>query len=193
MEVPMSISDLCHHLESSSLLSSAVIRRIVHRKEITGVKHEFLLLEVHVTSVSRGNHVIWLRLERSAKIRQKGMRFWSFLSEFPSNDTVRVAGSPKLLLEGSQNSEIQAEVQFDPSTNVTLAVLRLLLSCLAEGSPKYNLWKENCWFFCSVVLDLLCEAFPHDMEGKITHKILGKDVRGDIRKQFVERLDLQGF
>jgi hypothetical protein len=111
----------------------------------------------------------------------------SAISEFPSKHTGRVAASPGLLI-GPDPSELKTTIHFTSPKAVTLAVLQVLLSSLTDGSPKYKLLSENCWFFCSVVLQLLRDNFEHIMSGTIDYENMAKDVRGDIGKRFAERL-----
>jgi hypothetical protein len=184
MQFPITLPQLCSHLESSSLLEGTRLDQIIRMKERRGVKHEFLIVKMTIAH-PRGR-IVWLRLERSAKARST---MWSIMSEFPSNDMVKVAGKLGYLLDEQAPSDLETQVDFKPSKLASLAALRLLLSCLTKESPKYKLLNENCYFFCSVIVQLLCEKFEHEVKGEIRHRGLAKDVRDEIRTRFTEKLN----
>jgi hypothetical protein len=182
-EWSMPLEDFCDRLEFSPFSSVSKIPRIIRRKEISGLRHEFLLLEAEILT----GRVIWLRLERAAK-RDHASDFTlvSFSSRFPSDDTARLAGNPTKLMQ--QESEVKAVIHFTQPKDVSLGVLRLLLTALMKESKEYVLWQENCFFFCSTVLELLCEKFPHRMQGAYGNKNLGTGVREKVRERFASLL-----
>jgi hypothetical protein len=178
-EWSMPLEDFCDRLEFSPFSSVSKIHRIIRRKEINGLRHEFLLLEAEILP----HRVIWLRLERAAK-RDHANDFTlvSFSSRFPSDDTARLAGNPTKLMQ--QESGIKAIVHFTHPKDVSLSILRLLLSALMKESKEYVLWQENCFFFCSAILEVLCQNFSHRIQGAYGNESLGTEVREKIRERF---------
>jgi hypothetical protein len=180
VELPMVHHDFYTKLKDSSLPALSSILKVIRMKELGGVRHEYLLVNA---TIGERQNTIWLRLERAAK-RQRG-RFspWSALSEFPSNDTVRIAASDELLM-GPEPCEVKTIVCFKSPEEVTLAVLLSLLSSFADGSPRYKLLSDNCWFFCYTVLQLLSESFEHTIDGRIGHENLSKVAYKEIKEYF---------
>jgi hypothetical protein len=180
LDIPMPLGNLCDQLRSGSLSPDSKIHKIIHRTEIGGLTHEYLLVEVELVADS----VIWLRLERSAaRHSTSDFSVSSFFSVFPSKDMVRLASDQNLLL-GNQPSKVLTEVHFAHPEQVSLYVLCMLLSAFAEQSKNYSLSKENCWFFCSVVVEMLCEKFAHRMTGEFHHRSLGRKKRNAVRRDF---------
>jgi hypothetical protein len=97
----MSISDLCAHIRGSPLAKDSHITSLIWNKEQSGVKHEFLLIEV-VATAPRGatddsnggterGMTTWVRLDRAARKGYRGFRNLTLRSSsavFPANDTV---------------------------------------------------------------------------------------------------------
>jgi hypothetical protein len=148
------------------------------------VRHEFLIVEAEVLGPT-----IFLRLERAAaRTAPTDFTLLSISSVFRPDDTARVSISSEKLIAGEE-SDIRAEVRYSPLGRVTLGTLQVLLSSFIEISQTYSLTKENCWFFCSVVMQLLCERFPdHILKGRYGHEKLGGEARDAIRARFLSRL-----
>jgi hypothetical protein len=184
-ELSMPIAGLCNHLASSSIACVATIEKIVHRKQTKGLKHEFLVLK----AVPLWGDPIWIRLERAAARRKERGLFSlrSSSSVFKPADTAKLA-TEEDALTATEESEVKAELSFEPTNNLTLDTLQILLSSLMEVSKDYTLWKENCYFFCSVVLKLLGEHFHANVKGKYTHLDLGVKIREEIERRFLKSL-----
>lgn len=75
----MSIAQLCNYLQSTP---RGQILSLVRRKEIGGVKHEFLVMH----ALEPSGKQVWLRVERAAKRAPSGIR--TLFSTFPARDTV---------------------------------------------------------------------------------------------------------
>lgn len=101
MTLNMSITDLCAHIRASPLAKDSHITSLIWNKEQSGVKHEFLLIQVvsgvptspaSSSSDSEKREVTsWLRLDRAAQKGYRGLRSLSLRSSsavFPANDTV---------------------------------------------------------------------------------------------------------
>jgi hypothetical protein len=182
-EFVVPLRELCDQLSAYTLSYASYIRKIVRRKQKKGLKHEFLIVEFDAP----GGQEVYLRLERAAARNVTGdFTIWSISSIFPPDDTARVALNSERLISGEE-SDVKAEASFQRGL-VTLSTLNALLSSFIEVSKNYSLTKENCWFFCSVVLQILCERFPHRIEGSYGHETLGADSRDDIRARFLARL-----
>jgi hypothetical protein len=178
------IDSLLESLETISDAKESKICRMIRRADTQGkYGHEFLLVETHDSL----KHTLWIRLERAADLaRRAGV--WSRSSTFVPDDTARLASSLEDLIR-DEGSEIKAEVEFTEPDTVTLYTLQLLLSCFIAESKKYTLVGENCWFFCSVVLSMLSERYPHRMKGTVGNWGHGlMDSRDRIQKVFLKKL-----
>jgi hypothetical protein len=173
----MALEDLCVHLATSSDASSCKILRIICRADARGLKHKFLLVEAKEPF---GN-TLWFRLERAADLTQP--RGWfSKQSKFSPDDTARIARTENDLTRDG-TSRVEAEIHF--SEPVTLRSLQILLGLFISESTTYSLLSQNCWFFCSVVLEILSDTFLHTLEGTLSHLSSGKDVRWRIKEAFI--------
>jgi hypothetical protein len=183
-ELSMPLSSLCARLEDSRISDGSSVSKLIRRREIKGLQHEFLLVEAMLSD----GQAIWLRLERAAVRRpSREFTFRSVSMVFPPDDTARIACAPQSLFR-AEESEIKTEITFTTS-RVSLHTLGVLLSSFVQESKAYSLMFENCWFFCSVVLQLLCEAFPdHHAKGELRRDGRGRGVYAAIRKQFSERM-----
>jgi hypothetical protein len=75
----MAIQDLSRYLRSTP---RGHILSLMRRKEVRGVKHEFLVMRAQEP---RGR-IIWIRMERAANRTQPGLG--ALISKFPARDTV---------------------------------------------------------------------------------------------------------
>jgi len=105
----------------------------------------------------------------------------SVSSIFQANDTVMLSGDEEALLKGDA-STLQAKVLFRKPP--TLSDLEALLTIIEEESAEYDLFRENCYFFSSVVQQTLTEIHDGCLAwGKFRHQTLG----ADARRRIVER------
>ncbi|KAF8335843.1 uncharacterized protein EI90DRAFT_3047295 [Cantharellus anzutake] len=98
-----------------------------------------------------------------------------------------LSGEEEALLSGDPHT-LQAKVRFRKPP--TLMDLQVLLTVIGEESAEYDLFRENCYFFCSVVHQILYELHEgHMTVGEFHHQTLG----GDARKRIVNRLRQQSY
>ncbi|KAF9505883.1 hypothetical protein BS47DRAFT_1367752 [Hydnum rufescens UP504] len=96
---------------------------------------------------------LWLRLER--RVHQSAIAANCIVSSVPSGDTAKLSNDFSPLFDASE-SEVRVETEF--TVPLPLGTLRTLLSILMEESPNYNLYSENCYFFCAVIYEALVSA-----------------------------------
>jgi len=186
---PMPIAELCNHIRNSPPTATAHMQSLVWYKELRGVQHEFLLVEV--VQHQDDNSPIWIRLERAAKTDYKHsrtffQRLWqqshSLSSIFPANDSALISSSWEKATGPSHTRTIK---HIRLSSQTTLKSLEQLLTAFCDISVNYSLLEQNCWFFCSVIVENLMGKFGHaEMHGKILHQAQGKEARKRIREQF---------
>jgi hypothetical protein len=158
----MKIESLVECLSSVNDAKDAKVLTIILREDTGRVKHQFLLIE---SQTPRGR--LWTRLERAAdEYHRRGII--SSSSTFQANDTAMLASSHDALL-GRRKSEEKGSVHFTGPNTVTLSVLQALLSSFIAMSKDYTAAVENCWFFCSVVISVLSDNYPHWSHGHLGH------------------------
>jgi len=135
----ISIADLCDHIRSNPSSAAASMHSVIWYKELHGVQHEFLLLEVRGENKSTP---VWLRLERAAKrdyqtSRTLCQRLWQgSQSMFPANDSAIISSSWK---RASGTSRTQTIEHITLSSHATLASLGQLLTAFCDVSVNYTL------------------------------------------------------
>lgn len=172
----MAIQDLSRYLRSTP---RGHILSLMRRKDVRGVKHEFLVMRAQEP---RGR-IIWIRMERAANRTQPGLG--ALVSKFPARDTARISGTEEDILNEEERSTVEAEVHFDSPP--TLLHLDKLLNIVTEESVHYTLWPENCFFFASVIQEILSARHNGRLiSGKLGHKNLARAVRNRIRTKVEE-------
>jgi hypothetical protein len=185
-EFTLTLEELCRHLAPSSLSASTRVIRVIRRKATGRLRHEYLLVEAELPT----GHALWLRLERFPDLTEMQMSPQTALSRFNPNDKAKLAGTMNLL-GGPEDSRSKAELRFTSDEDVTLHALQVLLSAFIEISTSYTLPQENCWFFASVVLEVLSDQFPSQIVGgKLAHKELGIENRARIKQRFAEQIGI---
>ncbi|KAF9517364.1 hypothetical protein BS47DRAFT_525612 [Hydnum rufescens UP504] len=139
----MALTDLASYIDTSP---NAHIIMLKWCKDLTGVPHEFLLLNVELHSHDR--RTLWLRLDRRSHRNATTSQFLSSTSA--SADTAIVCESEGYLFDNTQHG---IEVQTTFTTPLPLETLRDLLFIVMEESPNYKVVPENCMFFCSVIYE----------------------------------------
>ena len=113
----MSIADFCGHIRGSPLAKDSHITSLIWNKEQSGVKHEFLLIEIVATpptvspdgDTERRGMTTWLRLDRAARKGYRGFRNLTLRSSsavFPANDTVCYPMTLSNILSEEPNSAV---------------------------------------------------------------------------------------
>ncbi|KAF8596643.1 hypothetical protein BDV93DRAFT_527940 [Ceratobasidium sp. AG-I] len=179
--VKMTLAELCSLALSSDLSTTAHIVSIACYKERQGVRHEFLI--VHIRSSNSESR--WMRLERAAHAehRETGFRqsFRSSSSSYPPDDTAIISSSPNLTF---REAKLMEHMEFSDGHQPTLLMFASLLALFMRESTFYTLPSENCWFFCSVVIENLAKNFGIDV--KLRNRSLGRDARQRIERLFRE-------
>ncbi|KAF8317137.1 hypothetical protein DL93DRAFT_2226498 [Clavulina sp. PMI_390] len=138
---------------------------------------------------------VWARLDRRAKQSHSLIKGSSGM--FPADDTVMLCSSREVLERFSGSSSIVQATMIFCSTP-SLGDLGNLLSILIKESPHYNLinvklvppslckayllsLEENCYFFCSVIQQILRERHECEISGTTLHDELSPDTRERIR------------
>jgi len=166
------VEELCELIRSSPLTRKGQIKGLVRYRRTTFVPHEFILLRVHVP----GTMEFSIRLERGPLTRH-GVFSRSHLN-FPTNDMSRVSEMESRLVT-EDLTRIAAIIEFD--TPPTLDNLQRLLEIISEESKIYNVLKENCWFYATVIQDLLTDWCEGNLHGTLSHLTYGGEVRARIR------------
>ncbi|KAF9502826.1 hypothetical protein BS47DRAFT_1403058 [Hydnum rufescens UP504] len=171
----ISVRQLCTSIENSPLERSARVMSLMRFEQLSGFRHQFLLLKIGM--MPEDGDAMWLRLERGPKPENSTPR--SSVSRFTPCDSATISSIETQLLRGLR-LEMKAEVVF-PIDGPTAGDLRKLLNILSQESPEYRLWGENCKWFCSVVQESLTHFYSGDLRsGTLSHRDLGKKSRRRI-------------
>ncbi|KAF9519108.1 hypothetical protein BS47DRAFT_1337681 [Hydnum rufescens UP504] len=171
----VSIRQLCTSIQNSRLERSGRILSLIRFKQLSGFRHQFIVLKIGM--ISDDGEAIWLRLDRGPK--PDGSTSRTLISRFTTCDSATIAPTEAQLLCGLR-LEIKAEVVF-PVDGPTAGDLRKLLNILSQESPEYRLWGENCKWFCSVVQESLTHFYSGELRsGTLSHRDLGKKSRRRI-------------
>ncbi|KAF9510353.1 hypothetical protein BS47DRAFT_1384022 [Hydnum rufescens UP504] len=128
----MALNDLASYIGESP---NAHVILLKWCKDLKGVPHEFLLLNVELQSPDR--RTLWLRLDRRSHRDTTASQLISSTSASADTHAASHRSSHRIR---------------DPPP---LETLRDLLFILMEESPNYKLIPENCIFFCSVIYENL--------------------------------------
>lgn len=79
-----SLADFSTHIRNNEDIANIAIHTLIRRKDLKGVKHEFLIF--HGTTTAGQD--VWIRMERAAKQDYTMFNLKSISSVFPANDTV---------------------------------------------------------------------------------------------------------
>jgi len=142
----MALTDLASYIETGSTARIVLLRWC---KDLKGVPHEFLLLEVEIKTP--GRRTLWLRLDRRSHRDATTSQLIS--SNSASADTATVCEGIDAALFDNTRHRVEVETTF--ANPPPLEMLCSLLSVLTQESPKYKLFPENCYFFCSVIYENL--------------------------------------
>jgi len=147
---PVSIADLCNHIKANPSSSAAHMGDLIWYKELEGVQHEFLVIEVQD---GKGG-VLWVRLERAAKrnyskgrslLERLWMRSRSISSVFPANDSAIILSN----WTGAPGTRIIQKIPL--SQSATLGSLEKLLTTFCEVAVNYSLFEVDPanfqWFY----------------------------------------------
>jgi len=137
----MALTHLVSYIEA---IPNAHVILLKWCKDLKGVPHEFLLLNVELQGPDR--RALWLRLDRRSHRDATASQLISGTSA--SEDTATVCEIEDPLFDKTRHG---LEVQTAFTTPPPLETLRDLLLILMEESPNYKLMQENCFFF------LLCD------------------------------------
>ncbi|KAG8724207.1 hypothetical protein FRC09_020791 [Ceratobasidium sp. 395] len=153
-------------------------------KSRRGVRHEYLILQVHSPQLTSR----WIRLERAAQadmIKSTGLRnrFTSSSSTFVPDDTAIIAASPDLSFE---DAKVMEHIIFSSVQQPSLWTLSKLLEAFCKESMVYTLPMENCWFFCSVMIENLAKHSGSNIKAR--NRALGRDARKRIADSFQKLL-----
>jgi hypothetical protein len=187
--VVMSLKDFCDRLSASSIRRSSHVIRIIRRKEKKGLRHEFLLVNVALQS----EQTFWLRLERAADRRRR--EFWPriFTSRFLPDDKAKLAGRFEDLFDAGTSTTI-AELQLSSVTfSNSLQAFQLLLSSFSEVSTHYTLPQQNCWFFCTAVMDTFPISSPYQLTQTSKSLVFAAKLLGQIKSNFTFKLREDSF
>lgn len=136
------IADLCEHIRKTPSSAAACMHGVFWHKELHGVRHEFLVVEVRGEDDSTP---VWVRLERAAKTEYKRSRklsqrllhrAHSLASIFPANDSAIVCSSWKKAMGQSQTQLVEYLML---TSNPTLGFLEQLLTAFCEVAVNYSL------------------------------------------------------
>ncbi|KAF8308042.1 hypothetical protein DL93DRAFT_2171390 [Clavulina sp. PMI_390] len=106
------------------------------------------------------------------------------MSRYPAEDTVRLSVNDRLMIG---NSRLRAHVTFSSAEDFPrFCTIADLLRIMHRESNQYRLFSENCYFFTSVIQELLTNVCGGQLEsGSLGHPNLGTEARGKIRDQFI--------
>lgn len=147
---------------------------MLHRRRAVGaVTHEFLVLE----AITPDGVPMYIRLDRRPLSGQRRALFLLSSAATASDSAIFATCEEPLL--ASETSKLDAIVPFRDSPS--LHDLGKLLWYIETEAPDYRLRKENCWFFCSVIQEVLTDLFRgHNHMGTLAHAELGRDIREKI-------------
>jgi hypothetical protein len=155
------------------LASGSQVHQVILRKEVKGVRREFLLVEAE----SCGRK-FWMRLERGVDFGK-----WRVgRAKFTVNDTAQIASTHEELIHGL--CEQKAVLRFSHPTTVTLLTFAALLSVFAEESKFYTIFEENCFFLTAVIMSVLSSVHSSHLEGEVPHAGLGAAIQERIKRRF---------
>ncbi|KAF9517369.1 hypothetical protein BS47DRAFT_525442 [Hydnum rufescens UP504] len=141
----MALKDLASYINGSP---NAYIVLLNWCKDLKGVPHEFLLLNVELQGPGSNRRALWLRLDRRSHRDATTSQLISSTSA--SGDTATVCEIAHPLFDSTRH---RIEVQTTFTTPPPLYALRDLLFIVMEESPNYKFVPENCMFFCSVIYE----------------------------------------
>ncbi|KAF9512546.1 hypothetical protein BS47DRAFT_1345322 [Hydnum rufescens UP504] len=179
------VATLCGLIRSNPATGSGRIHSLVRRRRTAGVRHEFILLRVSIPTMTD----MWIRLERSARTRAGSPVASLSQSNFPTNDTCKVSEKDSSLLTDDV-SFIAAIVEF--GTPPSLDNLERLLRIISEESKIYNVLKENCWFYATIIQDVLAKWCDGILQGTLSHLKFGWEARDRIHARRDEVMNLAG-
>ena len=81
-------------------------------------------------------------------------------SIFPAKDSVQVAEKTTSLLRPPTSSYRMCSLQYDAPNEPSLAEFRILLHLVSTMSPNYQLWQEQCYWFCNSIMVIMEKQFP---------------------------------
>ncbi|KAF8596641.1 hypothetical protein BDV93DRAFT_52083 [Ceratobasidium sp. AG-I] len=181
--VKMTLADLCSLALSHDSSTTTHVVSVDCYKERQGVRHEFLIVQIQSANLESR----WLRLERAAQaeLRKIGFRqrLQSSSSAYLPEDTAIISSTPNLIPEDAKQME---HVEFLNGHQPTLFIFASLLALFMRESVFYTLPSENCWFFCSVVIENLSKNFGGNVKPR--NRSLGRESRQRIERQFREMI-----
>jgi len=180
------VDEFLSEVLGSQISHGSFVHKIVNHREIQGLNHEFITAEA-----SLGSQTFCIRIDRAGADGRINAQL--ALNGLPIKrlDTVQMATTRKLLLDPHKKTRQVAVVEFDPPEGVSLMAFALLLESVVENATTYTLFKENCWFFASIVLGILCEIYTHSLEGELGDFAQFSDNTKAIWKSFGEKLGKQ--
>ncbi|KAF8320189.1 uncharacterized protein EI90DRAFT_2609449 [Cantharellus anzutake] len=173
-----SVRTFCESLFNSRRAANARIVSVRRYGDLQGVPHRFLIL--HVTRAD--GREFYLRLDRR---RDHKVPLWLFgvrdLGTSHAIDTAAVSGRLDHLLDFTNTKSGVEAVMVFPTPAPLIAAAQILYAVAAE-SPGYKLTKENCWFFASIIQEMLMRMFGAKYEkGLLNHPTIGAKRRNPIK------------
>lgn len=141
------------------------------------IKHRFLVIDVQGSTKG-----FKLRLDR---LRDPNVPLRHFVREWfrtPSNDQIKMAQRDCDLV-GSATQESSYQFPNPPILFNLVSLLRII----AEESPRYYLFSENCWFYCSAIQENLARSHEDSIpkpENGVLSNFPASDARGRIAERF---------
>ncbi|KAF8308021.1 hypothetical protein DL93DRAFT_2087418, partial [Clavulina sp. PMI_390] len=178
--IQYTIQELCEEIKGAPDLASTPIADLYRREIPSGVLHEFIMLR----SVELpGRPSVWLRIDRTAR------GYPSLSTRTLADDTARLAANENHHLMAGK-SRLRAHVEFKyPLKRPHFFTVSDLLSIIHQESTDYRLFSENCYFFTSIIQEILTEFHGGEIvSGSLGHKTLGASARRRVRRRFVEQL-----
>jgi len=173
----LSLSDTCKYIsDHPSLQEAEIVSTECYVQNLGGVMHRFLLLELR-----RANRKdVWLRLDRRRGGNVSLLRFFALSGVTKANDRALISAG-KAPVVGQARAENRQVFKTPPS----LQDLRVLLAIICEEIVQYQIWPENCWFFCSLIQQHLEGAQRGWFEnGSLKHASLAQYVRLSVATRF---------
>ncbi|KAF8325169.1 uncharacterized protein EI90DRAFT_3073181 [Cantharellus anzutake] len=173
----LTLIDFCANLPMSEEANHSKVISVTRWVTSKGIPHRFLILDVFDSA--RGRH-LFFRLDRRRDQNES-----SISSSRPSHaiDGVHTSGKLDCLLD---RRSVRKEAELNLRIQASLLEVGLILQAVIDVCPQYRLFQEDCWFFVSIVQEILQTNYSGEYEmGGLND---GRRKR-DVRERIWQRLE----
>ncbi|KAG8694975.1 hypothetical protein FRC09_009473 [Ceratobasidium sp. 395] len=170
------------------------LSRIECFREKTGAHHEYLVAKIASgTSLSDEANGLWLRLERRPKAMERLRDYMpGLVGRFEADDIITISRQKNdLLYREDSGDEFRASMTFHEG--ISLGYILEVLKIIHEESYTYHIMGANCWFFASVIIEVLQSKahgiWEQDRQGWRDHQLSKNYVNWGQYRAIFERIE----